>query len=451
MTDPSAALALSRRGMLTSAAALATASCCPAFASDIDVVVIGAGAAGIGAAQMLASLGRTCLVVEAANRIGGRALTDDRSFGVPFDIGCAWIHAAHSNPFYGFALANGFHLKYHSLELNEIYYRGQREDALVADEHKAEFMIGEAIDATAKAGKDEPASEVMPTRASPLQAAATYAGPMDAAVDFENESVFDHAAEAEAEYDPNYLVKEGFGALVQKIGQRGMRVRLSTPVQSIRYDGKGVSVQTPRGPITAKAAIVTVSVGVLAKGSIAFSPALPVATQEAIHDLPMGLLTKIPLLIPGHGDCGIKPYDNVLDENPDPKAKDDFYFLAWPWNSDLMVGFVGGDYAWQLAKEPEADVIGLASDRLAGMFGSAIKGKIRKGLVTPWANNPLTLGAYTAVKPGHHEARAALRQPVAGRLFFAGEAVAENGLFATCGGAYLSGESAARAAHKAMA
>lgn len=441
---------LSRRGLLMGAAALSLAGCCPVWASNIDVVVIGAGAAGIAAAQMLAALGRSFVVVEADNRIGGRAFTDTRTFGMPFDIGCAWIHAAHSNPFYSFALEHGFHVQYHDLSLNEIYYGSKRQTAgFVDDENKAEFMIGEAIDATAKEGKDVAAASVLPTRAPPMDAAVTYVGPMDAAVDLDRESVFDHVAESEAEYDPNYLVREGFGALVARVG-KDVRVRLSTPVQAVRYDGQGVSVQTRHGTIAAKAAIVTVSTGVLDRDLIAFTPALPARTRDAIASLPMGLLTKVPLLIPGigHEDFGLKPYDNVLEENP--AGEDDFYFLAWPWNTDLMVGFVGGRYAWELAKRPDAEVIDLAKQSLVEMFGSGIAAKVSKGLVTPWAKNPLTLGAYSAELPGHHDARAALRQPVADRVFFAGEVVAENGLFATCGGAYLSGQSVAREVHRIL-
>jgi monoamine oxidase len=438
-------LDFTRRGLLLGAGAMAVAGCCPAFASDIDVVVVGAGAAGIAAAQMLASLGRTCVVLEADNRIGGRALTDTRSFGAPFDIGCAWIHAAHSNPFYGMAVANNFHLHEHSLSLNQIYYRGKKADHdFVEREERAEEMIGGAIDAKADAGKDVPASAVMPLFAPPMDAAATDIGPMDAAVDLDQESVFDHAAEAKAEYDPNFLVREGFGTLVARVG-KNVRAHLSTPVRSIKYDGKGVSVETNRGTVAAKAVIVTVSMGVLQKGGIAFTPGLPAATNEAIHDLRMGLLTKIPLQLTTRDGIGVSEYDNILDEAVSPKAKDDFLFLAWPWKTDLMVGFVGGSYAWELSQRPDDEVEALAKESLSRMFGSSVKDKVRKALVTPWAKNPLTLGAYSAEIPGKHGARAALREPVAERVWFAGEAAAENGLFATCGGAYLSGEKVARA------
>jgi len=429
--------------MLLGAAALSLSACCRPWSGQTDVVIVGAGAAGIGAAQTLASLGRRSIVLEAQDRIGGRAFTDAKTFGAPFDIGCAWIHAAKTNPFYQFALERGFHLHYHKLELNQIYYGPRRQSGtFVGSEHEAEETIGTTAENAAKARQDVSMASLMTGWAPPDDAAATNMGPMDAAVDFKNESVFDFSGEAGAEYDPNYLVKEGFGALVAQVG-RGMNVWLSTPVSAIDYRGGGVEVTTARGTVSARAVIVTPSVGVLARNGVRFAPGLPKATQDAVHALPMGLLTKIPMLISGNEDFGIQPYENVLDE--DSAKLDDVYFLAWPWNTRLMVGFLGGRYAWEMAGAPDADTIDFAKGKLAEVCGSSVKSKVSQALVTPWARNPWTRGAYSAQAPGHYDARAALRIPVAGRVFFAGEAVAEDGLFATCGGAYLSGQSVARA------
>jgi monoamine oxidase len=457
-------LAVSRRAMLAGmagVAGMAVAGGYPASASNYDVVVIGAGSAGIAAAQALRALGRTCLVVEAANRIGGRALTDTTTFPLPFDIGCAWIHASRTNPYYPLAIERGYHLRKHDVDtLNELFYSGAWQGAPgLENEHRAETLIEATVNTTAAEGHDIAMGEVLANCDKPMDAAATFIGPMDAAVDLKDESSFDYKAESDAEYDPNFLVREGFGALVADLG-KGINASLSTPVRAIRYDRKGVSVETAKGTVQAKAVIVTVSTGVLQKGAIKFTPSLPVATQKAIADLPMGLLTKIPLLVPGvdHHSHHINPYDNFLVETP-PKtltppcveAPGDFYFLAWPWDSDLQVGFVGGSYAWELSKRPDAEVIALATDKLAEVYGSAIRGKVKEALVTPWANNPLTHGAYSAAKPGHGAARDALRVTVANRVFFAGEAAAEGGLFATCGGAYRSGAAVAQEVHGTIA
>ncbi|WP_246811565.1 FAD-dependent oxidoreductase [Mesorhizobium silamurunense] len=64
---------------------------------DVDVVIIGAGSAGLSAAKTLRAAGLSFTLLEAMSRIGGRAWTSDRHFGMPFDIGCAWLHAADRN------------------------------------------------------------------------------------------------------------------------------------------------------------------------------------------------------------------------------------------------------------------------------------------------------------------------------------------------------------------
>jgi monoamine oxidase len=294
---------------------------------------------------------------------------------------------------------------------------------------------------------DVAASSLVTDWQRPMDATATYMGPMDMAVDFKDLSTADFAAMAD--YDPNYLVREGYGTLVKMVAlQAGLDIVLGTPVTGIDYGGPGVTVTTggrKPGAMRAKTVIVTVSTGVLAATDIRFTPALPVATQGAIADLPMGLLAKIPLQIPGisHYIDGIAPYDNVLDESD---GLDDIYFLAWPWDSDLMVGFVGGQFAWDLSKQGPAAAVAYAREKLGNIFGSNVARRVKRGLLTPWASDPLARGAYSAAKPGKHASRAILAQPVQDKLFFAGEAVAPDGMFATCSGAYMSGTMVAQAA-----
>jgi monoamine oxidase len=83
------------------------------------------------------------------------------------------------------------------------------------------------------------------------------------------------------------------------------------------------------------------------------------------------------------------------------------------------------------------------------MFGASAPRKVDKGLLTAWASNPWTRGAYAAARPGRFAARAELARPFGGKVFFAGEALAE-GLIQTCGGAFNSGLKTARAVHAAL-
>ncbi|MBV9991819.1 MAG: FAD-dependent oxidoreductase [Alphaproteobacteria bacterium] len=426
---------LSRRGLLAGLAVLAAR---PVWAlpSNPDVVVIGAGAAGIGAALELTKRGLSCVVVEADSRIGGRAYTDTTTFGIPFDIGCAWIHAADRNPFYKYAQDDGYKLHFHDLNLTSLYYGQRRSDARgLKREHEAEETIRKNSERIAKR-RDTAVTAAVPQWTPPFEAAATYLGPMDMGVDLSDLSTTDYARSADL--DPNYLVYEGYGTLVAKVGE-SVPVKLSTPVRTIRWgEGKGVRVETDAGTIEARAAIVTVSTGVLAAGSIRFDPVLPEWKETAIGEVPMGLLAKIPMLIPGDR-FGIKPFENVLIETP---GRQEIYFLAWPWESDLMVGFVGGEFGWQLSAAGEDAAIDFAKQRLAQTFGSDAPKRVTKALFTKWASNPLTRGAYAACLPGHYVEREKLGRPLAERVFFAGEALA-GPLIQTAGGAFLSGEETA--------
>jgi len=90
--------------------------------TDVDVVIVGAGCAGLAAAKRLLAQGLTVTVVEAMDRIGGRAWTTTTDFGIPFDIGCAWIHAADRNPFFSEAVAAGWTLQHHDMALDHLWF-----------------------------------------------------------------------------------------------------------------------------------------------------------------------------------------------------------------------------------------------------------------------------------------------------------------------------------------
>jgi monoamine oxidase len=268
-----------------------------------------------------------------------------------------------------------------------------------------------------------------------LRVSATFAGPMDFGADDDEISVTDYRAAADL--DPNYFTKEGFGALVHLWGA-DVPVTLSTPVRRIRWGGPGVEVETAQGTTRARAVIVTVSTGVLAFEDIAFTPDLPAAHQEAIFDLPMGLLTKIPLRIEGTR-LGLQPFDDLLIER---HARHDLYFLAFPFDLDLMVGFVGGDFAWEMEAAGRAAAVDFVTDRLVDLFGSEVRKAVTHGAMTNWSAERHVRGGYAAARPGKAHAREVLARPVGERIWFAGEALA-GGLKQTAAGARLSGEAVA--------
>lgn len=402
--------------------------------AEVDVAVVGAGAAGLAAAKVLRAGGCSVAVLEAMDRIGGRAHTSSAEFGIPFDIGCAWLHAADRNPFFPEAQAAGWTLHPHDMGVDHLYHGDRRADVagrLALAEAEAELAA--LIDR--HAGDGQLSQLIGDCHA--LRAVATFCGPMDLGADFDEVSIADYRRAAELE--PNYFTREGFGALVARFGA-DVDVTLSAPVRSVDWSGPGVALETPRGTVRARAAILTVSTGVLAFDEIAFRPALPEAHVVAAFDLPMGLLTKIPLEIRGDR-MGLKPFDDLLIER---HALHDIFFLCFPFDCDLMVGFVGGDFAWEVEAAGAAAAADFAVDRLAAIFGSDLRRRVARTHMTNWAAERHVRGAYASARPGRAAAREVLATPVADRLFFAGEALAPLGLTQTCAGARLSGEAVAR-------
>ncbi|MCC5972779.1 MAG: FAD-dependent oxidoreductase [Rubellimicrobium sp.] len=401
--------------------------------TDCDVVVIGAGAAGLGAAKRLRAEGRSVIVLEAMDRIGGRAWTSSDWFGLPFDIGCAWLHAADRNPFFPEAEAAGWTMHHHHMGLEHLYFGGRKAtpEELAAME-AADAELARRIEA--HDGPEDRLSALM-TEDPTVRAAATFAGPMDFGKDDDEISIQDFRQAADL--DPNYFTLEGFGALVARWGA-DVQVRTGCPVRLVDWSGQGVVVSGDWGTIRAGAVICTASPAVLAFEEIRFNPPLPVSHVEAIFDLPMGLLTKIPLRIEGER-MGLNPFDDLLIER---FARHDIYFLCFPFDLDLMVGFVGGDFAWEMEAAGVDAAVDFTTNRLVEIFGSDLRGKIRDGHMTNWSAERWVRGAYAAASPGRSGARSVLAQPVGERLVFAGEHLA-GPLMQTCGGARLSGEAAA--------
>lgn len=403
--------------------------------TEVDVVVVGAGAAGLAAAKVLRAAGKTVTVFEAMNRIGGRAWTESDTFGFPFDRGCAWLHAGDRNPFYAEASAAGLRLHHHDMGVDHLYYGRRKADAdAIAALAAADAAMTEALGTFRPGGSDRLSDHLEKTRAG--SAAGTFSGPMDFAMDPDEISAADFGAAADL--DPNYFPYDGFGSIVARWGA-DVAVELSTPVREIRWDGPGVTVVTDRGQVRAGQALVTVSTGVLAHHGIRFTPDLPEAYDEAFDDLPMGLLTKIPLIVEGER-FGKRTFDDLLIER---RNHHDIYFLCFPFDLDLMVGFVGGDFAWELECAGEEAAIDFATERLVRTYGADARKKVKKGAMTSWGSERWTRGAYAAARPGRAAARKVLKRPVADRIWFAGEALA-GPLIQTCGGARLSGESVAR-------
>ncbi len=432
---------LTRRLLLGS---LLGASLRPALArpTNPDVVIIGAGAAGIAAARTLLAEGFSVLLTEATGHIGGRARTDSRSLDAPFDLGCAWLHGAGQNPFLPLARAHGFTPVLHAPE--ELLFRGNRRASRGerAAYDAAWEALETAVSAAGAAGRDVSVASVSPRNLPWIGTAENWLGPLDMGQEVDNVSCLDWYQMADAA--PNMLLAEGFGNLVARLG-RGLPVRLNTPVRALDWSGRGVVVATDAGDIRARAALLTPSTGVLGSGAIRFAPALPLWKQQAFDDLPMGLLAKVALQF-GADHFGIDDDSWLVRDTPAGRA---MFFLCWPLGSNMIIGFAGGDLAWELEGMGARAARAHALAALAGLLGSGVRRHFRHAVFTDWGRNPWTLGAYAGAPPGSAGARADAARPLGKRLFFAGEAM--GGAHAqTCAGAWLSGQRAAREVARAL-
>lgn len=408
---------------------------------EVDVAVVGAGAAGLGAARTLGELGLSFVLLEASHRVGGRAYTEELAPGVWFDLGCHWMHSASLNPFVALADAAGFTYRKGTFD------RGLRMGDRWATEEEAQardaFMkrSNAALAQAHAEGRDISVAEAT-ERDNPWTPLYDYMISLYTSVDSDQVSASDLVTYKDT--DENWPLKEGYGNLVARLAE-GLPVALNSAVTRIDWSGKRIGLETAKGRITARTAIVAVSTGILGGGDIRFDPDLPDWKQESVADLPLGCHNRIGLLF---------DRDVFGDDHPGSIAllspdNEPFAIGVRPFGFNYVAGLTGGRFAeWLERAGPEA-AVDLLKERLKQSYGSDITRHVVRHLVTAWRGDPWVKGSYSAAVPGGAHQRVVLAEPIDGRLFFAGEATSPN-FFSTCHGAYLSGIEAAKAAAGAL-
>lgn len=408
-------------------------------ADETDVLVVGAGVAGIAAARTLHARGLSCLVLEAKDRIGGRAYTD----ATGFDHGASWLHQANDNPLTGFAEALGFEtLDHDKLRQRLLFTEGRfattaERGAFAATEDR----FWRVIEAAAADGTpDRPASDAAPQGGRFDALVAHWEGAQICAAELSRMSLHDFAATALD--GPNLLLRRGLGTLVASLAE-GLPIRLSAPVTRLDWGGSGVEGSGAFGRIRARAAIITVSTGVLAQASIAFTPDLPAQTRDAINALPLGLLSKLSFPIPPGTLPEFGPFASLRRDISGPGDRP-ISLIARPFGAPVMLAFIGGSLAWELSRAGKHAAEAHARAEFARIFGAEAARALGPPIITDWGEDPHFLGSYSHAIPGAQAARRVLAEPLAdGRLIFAGEACHPR-FAATVAGAWLSGEAAAQ-------
>jgi monoamine oxidase len=433
-----------------------------------DVIIVGAGLSGLTAAHELRGWGHKVLILEATDRIGGRALTFKTDQGqVPIDLGGAWIHGVPTNPLTKIVDLLGFRRA--KTRLDDVFYTQKglasekdltlfsKADAAFKDslsevakkriseetslevlcrepgERRSRYPLGESAYCASfrlHRTSDNP-MDFLPNRPDFVRfenLLKANAGPLESSAELERTSAVE-AAEFQAEDDD--LVMEGIGTFVKKYGE-GLPVCLNSPVTRVTYGDTGVTVETKNGrSYQGRKALMTVSAGVLRARRIQFVPELPFEKRRAIDHLPMGTMQKV--ILEFDRDIftpEVKANSWVLYE--DTEKKDVMAFVLKPFEKNVAIGFHGGDLALRFENEcrsahekaplsPRAakcdkNAIEHAKGALRNMFPGAKDTIDTLGneniYVTRWSLDEWTYGAYSVALPGSWKLREELARPV---------------------------------------
>ncbi len=437
-------MTMTRRSFLSASAAFAAGSvasrnaCSASLPREADIVVIGAGAAGIAAARRIMAANRKVLLVEASSQIGGRCLTDLSTFDVPFDRGARWMHNPETSPMIKLARNVGLEVAPaplgRKIRIGRRYARaGETEEFLAAL-----VRTNRAIDDASRGKIDVSCASALPKDLGDWVATADFVlGASATGKDLKDLSAVDKARAQDR--SAAIACRQGLGTLVAKLGEQ-TPISLSTPVSRVSWSNRDVTVETPSGRIAARAAIVTVSSNVLTAGTIKFAPDLPKRHLDAAAKLTLGSYDHIALQMPGN-PLGLARDDILIEQSNSTRTALLFANIS---GSTLCSIDVAGAFGRDLSAQGEQAMVAFATEWLTKLFGSEAAAAIKKSSATRWNSAPYALGAMSAAAPGGQPSRKILTEPI-GCMFLAGEATHET-LWGTVDGAWESGERAADAA-----
>jgi monoamine oxidase len=408
-----------------------------ALPKDAEIVVVGAGAAGIAAARRVLAANRKVVVVEASNRLGGRCWTDTQTFGVPFDRGARWLYSQNANPVARLARSVAMDV-YAAPQAQKIRIGRRNARAGETEDLLATLVRTNRALADPARKADIAALDAMPKDTGDWAKTLEFSlGPATATKDLKDVSALD-LSRLEPR-DAGAYCRQGLGALVEKLAEP-VPVALGAPVTRIVWGGRDLAVETATGRIATRAVIVTVSTNVLLSGRIKFAPDLPKRQLDAAAKLTLGSYDHVALELPNN-PLGLPRDDFVIEKSDSNKTA---LLLANIGSTPLCVVDVAGSFGRELSAAGESAMVAFATEWLTKLYGSDVKAAVKRTAVTQWNASPFVLGAVSAAAPGAQGSRKILGEPL-GSLFLAGEATHEL-QWGTVGGAWESGERAAEAA-----
>lgn len=405
---------------------------------DVDVVVLGAGISGLTAALALAERGLAVRVLEARPRLGGRIHTDRQFTSAPVERGAELVHGRRARTWQ--------YLERFGLRTERARTMGGlrfvdgdrlRSPWWVISRRGTLRYLRAAMALARWRGADQSVGELLRARGVTggigAQLAALTANDACTPLDDWSAEEARMALESDQLGGGEFRLAQGYGALVEALGG-GLDVRLGSPVEKVRWRTSVVEVEA-RERVRARAAVITLPIGVLQAGVVQFDPPLPPAKRQAISALRMHPAAKI--LVRFTRPVGPMNVQVIAGDEMVPA------FWRGPRGTPVWIGFVTGPAA--------AGIDGRrAALRLGALLGAEAESFLDQVEVVDWSADPYCRGGYSSAPPGARAARAALAEPL-DRLFFAGEAASTDGAPGTVSGAIRSGERAAEEAGIALA
>lgn len=412
-----------------------------------DVLVIGAGAAGLACARRLIEVGRTVQVLEARNRIGGRIQTDTHLTGYPLELGAEFIHGESAvthgllqqaglsvipvdrlraglrwgMPAVPFADLNP-ETRETIFQLRAVYSRLETRPDSMPDLSLADYLIAEGFDADG-------------LRMADVLLAQTCCAHLDSlsCADIARELQADHVGSLE------YRIVEGYGALLDWMAVE-LPIALGAAVHRITWGVAGVQAETTIGRFEARHAVLTLPVSVLDAGTVEFDPPLPPSKLDALHAFRTEPATKLLYVFSERrwdADLTFMAHEGVAARWWTPG-----YRRSGP---PVLAANLTAERAATVDALPEEDALALGLREASGLLGeAALADAVTLGKRVSWAADPLARGGYAHITLGGANARQTFAAPVEDVLFFAGEATAWDTNPQTVHGAIESGWRASR-------
>lgn len=414
-----------------------------------SIIVVGAGAAGLGAARRLQDCGQNVIVLEGRDRIGGRVYTSHRWEECPVDMGASWIHGRNNNPLTKLAAEAGIKGSETDYD-NNVLYKNDGSEASDAFEHKYETRLNRILklvreNATHSESVFDTLKRLKEWRSLAEEQRKILVHFLNVTVEHElsgslNELSALNPDDADEFSGEDLLLHGGYDQIFQNLS-KGLAIKLNTAVQKIDYGAPGISIVTNQGVFMSDKLLVTVPIGVLKSGAISFDPPLPESKQQSIAALGSGLLEKLYLKFPHlFWDQDIELINWVSEEHG---RWNEWLNLAYYTQQPVLLGFNAADYARRIASMEEKDVVADAMEMLQHIYGQGIPQPTGWQL-SKWHQDPFALGSYSFNAVGvSRETRMILSENIEERIYFAGEATSLD-YPATVHGAYLSGVDVAK-------